>query len=66
MEQSLSEEPWLLLLARLAHCTWVSSTVLITGLTRLLLQPFDLCQRTSCINSLSALNEESDNSKAKT
>ena len=45
MEWSLSQEPWLSLLARLVRCTWVFSTVLITGLMRLFLQPFDLCHR---------------------
>ena len=66
MGKSLNQEPWLLLSARFALCTWVSSTALITGQTRHLCQLFDLCQRMSCINSLSALNKESDTSKANT
>ena len=35
MKESLSEEPWLLLLARPARCIKVFSIVLITGLTKL-------------------------------
>ena len=65
MEESLSEEPWLLLLARPVRCTWVFLIVLITGLTKLLLRPFDPSQRTNCISSLLALSEKGVISKAK-
>ena len=58
MKGSLSKEPWLLLLARPARCIKVFSIVLITGLTKLLLRPFDPFQRTKCISSLLALSEK--------
>ena len=60
MKESLSKEPWLwlLLLARPARCIKVFSIVLITGLTKLLLRPFDPFQRTKCISSLLALSEK--------
>ena len=66
MEESLSEEPWLLLLARPARFTSVFSIVLITGLTKLSFRPLGLFRRTSYISSLLALNEKGVISKAMT
>ena len=57
-ERILKREAWLLLLASPARCIKVFSIVLITGLTKLLLRPFDLCQRTNCTSSLLALSEK--------
>ena len=65
MEESLSEEPWPPLLARLVRFTSVFLIVLITGLTKLLLRPFDPSQRTNCISSLLALSEKGVISKVK-
>ena len=58
MEESLSEEPWLLPLARPVRFASVFSIVLITGLTKLLLRPLGLFRRTSYISSLLALSEK--------
>ena len=66
MEESLSEEPWLLLLARPARFTSVFSIVLIAGLTKLSFRPLGLFRRTSYIGSLLALNEKGVISKAMT
>ena len=65
MVEFLSEEPWLLLLARPARCKKVFSIVLMSEQTKLLLRPFDPCQRTNCISSRLALSEKGDISKAK-
>ena len=66
MEESLSEAPWLLLLARPARFTSVFSIVLITGLTKLSFRLLDPFQRTSYISSLLALSEKDAISKAMT
>ena len=66
MEESLSEEPWLLLLARPARFTSVFSIVLIAELTKLSFRPLGLFRRTSYIGSLLALNEKGVISKAMT
>ena len=58
MDEPLREESWLLLLARLVRFISVFLIVLITGLTKLLLQPFDPSQRTNCISLLLALSEK--------
>ena len=66
MEESLREEPWLLLLARPARFTSVFSIVLTTGLTKLSFRPLGLFRRTSYISSLLALSEKGVISKAMT
>ena len=66
MEESLGEEPWLLLLARPARFTSVFSIVLIAELTKLSFRPLGLFRRTSYIGSLLALNEKGVISKAMT
>ena len=58
MEESLSEEPWPLLLARLARFTSVFLIVLITGLMKLSFRPLGLFHHTSYISSLLALSKE--------
>ena len=63
MEESLSEESWLLLLPRPARLTSVFSIVLIAGLTKLSFRTLDLFWRTSYISSLLALSEKGDISK---
>ena len=63
-EESLSEEPWLLLLARLVSFTSVFLIVLITGLTKLSFGPLGLFQYTSYISSLLALSKQGVISKA--
>ena len=58
MAESLSEEPWLLLLARTAHFTSAFSIVLITELSKLSFRPLDHFQRTIFISSLLNLSEK--------
>ena len=58
LEESLGEEPWLLLLPRLVRFTSVFLVVLITGLTKLSFRPLGLFQHTSYISSLLALSKE--------
>ena len=64
MEESLSEEPWPLLLARLVRFTSVFLIVLIIGLTKLSFRPSGLFQHTSYISSLLALSRQGVFSKA--
>ena len=64
MKESLSEEPWLLLLARLVRFTSVLLIVLITGLTKLSFRPLGLFKYTSYISSILSLSKQGVISKA--